>query len=272
MERDALRMFTSCAWFFDDIGVLEPTLVLRYAARAIELSGESERLTAALRLILRMAESNRAEVGTGEAVFVRLGSGPDAAARTAAAAAALAALHEEPNELLSANAVYASLDGDRVTVTSRDTRVERHFRVSVVEQRANNLVCDVTALDDDDGRIWRIPLADFPERPRLAIRHALRRALLPLCLTAQEMRRLADGEDQLRSLTVVALSRAVGVLGQDTSAKALDVAHAMLDLFEQLETNVPFDVQTQFWSIWEGASEPRRRELARLRIRLGFVP
>ena len=39
MERGALRLFTSCAWFFDDIGGLEPIEVLRYAARAIELAG-----------------------------------------------------------------------------------------------------------------------------------------------------------------------------------------------------------------------------------------
>jgi hypothetical protein len=29
MERGALRIFTSCAWFFDDIGGLEPIEVLR---------------------------------------------------------------------------------------------------------------------------------------------------------------------------------------------------------------------------------------------------
>jgi len=270
MERDSLRMFTSCAWFFDDIGGLEPTQVLRYAARAIELSGESERLTVALREVLRLANSNSAAVGTGEDVFVRLASNPDAAARTAAAAAALAAVAEEPNELLSANAVYATMEADRVTVTSRDTRSERHFRVSVVEQRANDIVCDVTALDDDDGRIWEIPLVDFPERPRLAIRHALRRALLPRCLTPHEMERLALGEDQLRAVIVVALLRAVRRLGDDHSAEALDVANAMLDLFEQLETNVPFEVQTVFWDMWEGAPAVRRQTLAALRLRLGF--
>ena len=270
MERDSLRMFTSCAWFFDDIGGLEPTQVLRYAARAIELSGEGERLTVALREVLRLAKSNSGAVGTGEDVFARLTSDPDAAARTAAAAAALTALAEEPNELLSAHAVYATIDGGRVAVTSRDTRAERHFRVSVVERRANDVVCDVTALDDEERRIWKIPLADFPERPRLAIRHALRRALLPRCLTAHEMDRLALGEDQLRALTVVALLRAVRGLGGNQSAEALDVASAMLDLFEQLENNVPFDVQTSFWDIWEVAPPARRQELEALRLRLGF--
>ncbi len=38
-EREALRMFTSCGWFFDDIARLEPLQLLRYAARALDLLG-----------------------------------------------------------------------------------------------------------------------------------------------------------------------------------------------------------------------------------------
>ncbi|MBI4503698.1 MAG: DUF3536 domain-containing protein, partial [Gemmatimonadetes bacterium] len=37
LERNALGMFTSCGWFFDDVGGGETVLVLRHAARAIEL-------------------------------------------------------------------------------------------------------------------------------------------------------------------------------------------------------------------------------------------
>jgi alpha-amylase/alpha-mannosidase (GH57 family) len=39
MERSALRMFTSCGWFFDDPAGLETRQVLRYAARALDLAG-----------------------------------------------------------------------------------------------------------------------------------------------------------------------------------------------------------------------------------------
>jgi alpha-amylase/alpha-mannosidase (GH57 family) len=38
MERQALLMFTSCAWFFDEISGLETTQCLCYAARAIQLA------------------------------------------------------------------------------------------------------------------------------------------------------------------------------------------------------------------------------------------
>jgi alpha-amylase/alpha-mannosidase (GH57 family) len=39
MERDVLRMRTSCAWFFDDVARLEPLQNLLYAAHAIDLAG-----------------------------------------------------------------------------------------------------------------------------------------------------------------------------------------------------------------------------------------
>jgi hypothetical protein len=37
LERDALRLFTSCGWFFDDLAGIESLQVLRYAAHALEL-------------------------------------------------------------------------------------------------------------------------------------------------------------------------------------------------------------------------------------------
>jgi uncharacterized protein DUF3536/glycosyl hydrolase family 57 len=38
-ERSALRMFTSCAWFFDEVSGLETQLALRFAAYALALAG-----------------------------------------------------------------------------------------------------------------------------------------------------------------------------------------------------------------------------------------
>ncbi len=39
MQAAALRMFTSCGWFFDDPAGLETRQVLRYAGRALDLAG-----------------------------------------------------------------------------------------------------------------------------------------------------------------------------------------------------------------------------------------
>lgn len=40
-QRYAMLMFTSCGWFFDDPEGLEPRQVLRYAARALDVSGDA---------------------------------------------------------------------------------------------------------------------------------------------------------------------------------------------------------------------------------------
>ncbi|MDZ7780813.1 MAG: alpha-amylase/4-alpha-glucanotransferase domain-containing protein [Gemmatimonadota bacterium] len=69
-EVDALRMFTSCGWFFDDLARLEPLQVLRYAAHALDLLGLAggaweERLRARL----AEAESNDPAVGDGRRIW-----------------------------------------------------------------------------------------------------------------------------------------------------------------------------------------------------------
>jgi hypothetical protein len=65
MEHNALRLFTSCAWFFDDVAGLEARQVLAYASRALDLAGpDGDRLRVGLDERLRFAESNDPEVGS----------------------------------------------------------------------------------------------------------------------------------------------------------------------------------------------------------------
>jgi len=72
LERHALRMFTSCGWFFDDIAGLESLIVLRSAARAIELAGtDAARLEAGLLERLALAPSNDPAVGTGRELYLQ---------------------------------------------------------------------------------------------------------------------------------------------------------------------------------------------------------
>ncbi|NNF14164.1 MAG: DUF3536 domain-containing protein [Gemmatimonadetes bacterium] len=91
MERDALRLFTSCAWFFDDVGGIEPRQVLAYAAHGLELAGAAgDPLRAGLVERLRAAVSNDREVGTAADVFEKIAESrslavPDAGAEDAEA-------------------------------------------------------------------------------------------------------------------------------------------------------------------------------------------
>ena len=71
LERNALRMFTSCGWFFDDIAGIETIQILRYAARAIELAGaDAARLETGVLERLARAQSNAPAEGTGRDVYV----------------------------------------------------------------------------------------------------------------------------------------------------------------------------------------------------------
>jgi alpha-amylase/alpha-mannosidase (GH57 family) len=73
MQRNAMLMYTSCGWFFNDISGIETVQVLHYAARVIQLaervSGES--LEAQFMSRLRHAESNLPDRGTAFDIYDR---------------------------------------------------------------------------------------------------------------------------------------------------------------------------------------------------------
>jgi alpha-amylase/alpha-mannosidase (GH57 family) len=72
MQRHALLMYASCAWFFDDLSDIEALQALAHAARAIELAGPGEvpRLERHFRAALTRAAGN--DGATGEAFYDRV--------------------------------------------------------------------------------------------------------------------------------------------------------------------------------------------------------
>lgn len=70
-QRQAMLMFTSCGWFFDDVAGIESRIVLRHALRAMKLWRElgGEPPEQAFREMLRAAESADPRFPDGEAVF-----------------------------------------------------------------------------------------------------------------------------------------------------------------------------------------------------------
>lgn len=72
MQQSTLAMFTSCAWFFNDISGIETVQILRYAAHALELLDE---LGAPVPIdafvgTLATARSNIPDEGTGADIFL----------------------------------------------------------------------------------------------------------------------------------------------------------------------------------------------------------
>jgi alpha-amylase/alpha-mannosidase (GH57 family) len=74
MQRNALLMYTSCGWFFDELSGLEPVQILTYAARAIELCAEvtGVDLEASFSERLALAKSNLPEQRDGRRIYERL--------------------------------------------------------------------------------------------------------------------------------------------------------------------------------------------------------
>ena len=73
MQRNALFMFTSCGWFFDDISGLEATQILKYADRALQLAETftGHDLAALFLEKLAQARSNVPGLGTGRDIYYR---------------------------------------------------------------------------------------------------------------------------------------------------------------------------------------------------------
>jgi len=74
MQRNAMLMYTSCGWFFDDISRIEAVQVMRYAARAIQLAREAggQDFEPDYIRILEKAQSNIPEYENGAKVYQML--------------------------------------------------------------------------------------------------------------------------------------------------------------------------------------------------------
>lgn len=101
MQRNALLMFTSCAWFFDDISGLEATQNLKYAGRAVQLAkrldpiGWGRKVENILLEQLKQAKSNLPEFGDGASIYQRFNESSMIEAERIIAHYAIASLFEE---------------------------------------------------------------------------------------------------------------------------------------------------------------------------------
>ena len=140
-------MQTSCGWFFDDLGGLEPMQILRYAARAIELAEVlGRRLEDGFVDRLAPARSNvRGESGAD--IYRRARGRAATPARVAASGAILAVLGQPPRvpgyELgFSAAAAGGELEAE-VRVTELATGAISAVRVVAVRAADGTPSCEV---------------------------------------------------------------------------------------------------------------------------------
>ena len=73
MQRNAMLMYTSCGWFFNDVSGIESVQVLHYAARVIQLAEKlnAQMLEPEFVNLLRTAESNLPAQGSAKDIYER---------------------------------------------------------------------------------------------------------------------------------------------------------------------------------------------------------
>jgi Domain of unknown function (DUF3536)/Glycosyl hydrolase family 57 len=272
LERDALALFTSCAWFFDDVGGLEPLEALRYAAHAIELTGAAAAaLDRGLAERLATAVSNDRAIGDAGRIFrERARPAVPPQARVAASWAAL----QRFAAAAAGGHLYGydvSAAGDRVRMVHRRTGRTAVFDVAVESPGGARFVVTVAPAGQAAAPI-RLELADLTEAERETVTHALVAAIARRTLSEEENDALCEGRAALADVAASGLVERLEALARDRSDGARAAALDLLDLLELVHLPVPFDAQSAFERV-RGALPPGEAQgLAGLAARLGFSP
>jgi hypothetical protein len=270
MERNTLRMFTSCGWFFDDIGGLESIVCLRYAARAIELAGpDAAPLEAALRSGLSGALSNDSGLGSGCDIYDHSArpKHPGHVRAAAGYAALLCLAPEQVHSVVGAYLVGPTVPG-RLTVKHR--RTGNCWEVSTAMRRLGplTLLVDVAVDGEDSGHA--VLLADLPERERDEVHRVFRGELRRGVLTVEEERRIAEGLLRFDRAVAFALVRQLPSDPADGVGLDVERLSRTLDLLALEAMPVPFDAQTRYFRLMSHGPREIRRALAALADRFGF--
>jgi hypothetical protein len=279
MERGALRIFTSCAWFFDDIGGLEPIEVLRYAARAIELAGPAgSRLEEAFIARLADAESNEPGIGSGRDVYLTMAKPKlgQFARLAGSVGAARAIAGDDPRSRSASHALDVRAFDGSVAIHQHRTGEQATYSVTV-----NGLPTDNGAGSNGSGSAWSaalisarlaeppvdVSLSEMTERQRTVVEDGIRQRLVKVAFGDD-----APALDSRSSADVLsnAVTGEVNALGRERS-RNLTRSNALLDLLEIERLQVPFDAQTRFYETFLGdGAEPVSPGVFALAIRLGF--
>ncbi len=271
LEHDALALFTSCAWFFDDIGGLEPLQAMRYAAHAIELAGPmAARLENGFAQRLAEAVSNDPAVGDGRKIFLEQARPKvPPAARVAGSFVALRRHVPGPeNDRLYCYDLTGG--GARVQVVHRRSGRVAVFDVGVQPLGGWRFAVSVAPPGAVQGAAAHLTIADLTERERWAVTAALIAEIMDRVLTPEESAALCHGGGALAEVAERGLVWRLNLLPRDPTDSAPAVLD-LLDLLELLGRAVPFDAQTAFYRA-RGAMRPdRAQKLAAIAERLGFA-
>lgn len=169
MQKNALFMYTSCGWFFDEISGIETVQIMQYACRALELN---KRLTGndlepAFVEKLAAAPSNIKELKNGARVYERYVKPQTTPIEKLALEHIITLMADETTnphrafscEVLSfaprkLTAPHARLWAGEITLKSTVTLVEQKFCFAVFRRGAAEFTCAVQPHDGTDPSGW----------------------------------------------------------------------------------------------------------------------
>ncbi len=269
MEWDAMALFTSCAWFFDDVGGLEPLQLMRYAAHAIEVCGPAgKQLEAGFAQRLVAAVSNDPAVGDGRRVFLE-SARPRVAPPARVAASYGALLHLAPGSARERLYDY-DVSGDRARVRVVQRRTGRATEFDVAVQPLDGWRFAAVATPVGTGPAARLTLEELAERERVAVTQALVASLARRSLAAGENAALCEGRSSLAEVVERSLLARVEALAADRSEAAVAAVLDLLELLELEGRGAPFDAQTAFDRVRRALPAADGRALRTVADRLGF--
>jgi hypothetical protein len=268
LERQALRLFTSCGWFFDDLAGLEPLQVLRYAARGLELVGpEGPEIRREFLERLEQASTNEDPPRSGKQVFLEDAEPRiPAPLRIAGGAALWASLAGVDAERDGKSGLGTSLVGEpayKVESLGSDEYRVRHRRtletwtVETRVRRPSQGRGVVAARAEGSDQPW-VPMVftDLPEGFRRPITSAISKRV----------------PDPANALMTAIEDLADQVAAPDLLLERIDRVHGLADLLILLGEPIPVPAQTRFFRIFEAAGTEAAAKLTALREPLGFTP
>jgi alpha-amylase/alpha-mannosidase (GH57 family) len=166
LQRNAMLMYTSCGWFFDELSGLETVQVIRYAGRALQLGQElfGDAVTYRFLELLEEAKSNLPDHGDGRLIFEKFVEPAALDLEKVAAHYAVSSLFEdygreatiysyaiEREDHRTAELEKARLFVGRITVTSKVTRESRVLDCCVLHPGNHDLRAGVGRSSDESA-------------------------------------------------------------------------------------------------------------------------
>lgn len=163
MQRNAMLMYTSCAWFFDEISGLETVQVLQYAARAMELNKQlgGKELEAEFVKRLEAAPSNLKDLKNGAVIYERFVKPKIMSPKKIAVEHVIAGLYDATYNPLKAYQCAASdyqcermqqqdslLCLGRITLTSHITLEEHKVAFAICQSEGTRFACGASYESD----------------------------------------------------------------------------------------------------------------------------